>query len=780
MRRNSQIAALAALLSCSIAFAVNVRSTLGLNPDGVRSTAFPCVLTDRSDCAPPTAATLACDDSAAQSLVGLLTGNAYSADVRQYFSGTDAATATLSVVSVSGDDATSEGWAIASAGAGDNLTHGGSGTGAGALKIRGTASGDSVDCAVRLWSYIDAPAADTTAPTIPAGLTFEAGTNQVTFRWKASMDPYDGETCSGVDEYDLDIAGSVVQVAGQAGLCPQLTQSIIGAADGTPDSIQDGIDWDLSFGGDGLDDATDHILFRGASVTDNFKVRAKVSALASSAEFEKAGLMWRESSAVGARHCSIWYQGNGRVQGKCRTTPDTAVTSNLFTLPASLAQCLEIERASNTTTLRTSADADCAALTDQASISNPAAAEVIAGMFITSNAAGTNATATVERFALSASPDLAYVHNTTTAKTGRVRARDVEGNNSAYTATITATPNASSAPQKKWHPGHYMQIQRGEGDTNQSTRLGYYNQIANSTTIEGVSVPLRWARLETTEGNYASGMTEFAAEIAHLKGLSVPKRLLVRINDHNFGGSCPSTSHIPAYVSAQGYTFQTNNGCNWKRYNATAMTSYINMLRAYCEAFDDEPYFEGFIVLRESPLSFGGSTPPADYSIEAYTTQYNRLMAEIVAACPKSLVISPISFLGTQSNVNAHIAYVHSIGGGAGNMDTCPSGCSMQSDLTLRGASGGVDYRGGMPIVYSVEASVLGNDAVGPDGGFTPTQIGDFANDTMRINHLMWDRNMAVGTSAQRWDTGILPYINANPLEHSACPSAFAQGCEEE
>lgn len=339
----------------------------------------------------------------------------------------------------------------------------------------------------------------------------------------------------------------------------------------------------------------------------------------------------------------------------------------------------------------------------------------------------------------------------------------------------SAPPPSTGA--KKWHPGHYMQVPRGDYDTDQSNRFQYYDQIATNTQIIGVVVPFRWSQLETSKGDYSSGIALIRSEIDKLSSLQVPKRLFIRVNDHNYNGNCPSTSHIPQYVSDEGGTFQTNNGCNWRRWSPVFMGHYIDMLRAYGAAIDNEVYFEGIVVLRETSLAWGGSTPEADYTGDAYRTQLDRLMTEVVPAFPTSIVSSPANWVASQGQTDGHIAHIASIAGGAGNMDTWPND-TVWADRTIRGDSGGTNYAGVIPIPYSVEASEMGLDSVGRDGGYTPAEIFDYANNSQKVTHLFWDRH-SFGTSEQQWTSGILPFIDNpnNAITNTDCPSVFTRGC---
>ncbi|MBN1237109.1 MAG: hypothetical protein JXB36_01345 [Gammaproteobacteria bacterium] len=320
----------------------------------------------------------------------------------------------------------------------------------------------------------------------------------------------------------------------------------------------------------------------------------------------------------------------------------------------------------------------------------------------------------------------------------------------------------------KWHPGHYMQILRGPWHLRQDNRFALYDEIADEARIEGVVVPMPWSQLERSRGDYAAGIRLLEAELEKLESLAVPKRMFVRMMDSGYLDECPATSMIPEYVTELGGTFDTGKGCMWRRWDPTVMGYYIDMLKAYAEALDDEPFFEGIVVLRELPLAWGGTKAPPDYNNRRYREQLDRLMTEAVAAFRTSLVVSPTSWVGSEEHTVRHIEHVHAIGGAVGNMDVCPD-CEMWADLAIRGELGETDFRAKMPLVYSVETSVLGLDAVGPDGGYTPPQIYEWANDVQRVTHLFWDRNDYAGAQEQRWPA-TLDFIRSNPLTNTACP----------
>jgi len=147
------LAALAALC-CFALNGVQVRTTTVANPDGTQDTAYP------NGDKPNNAPTLACDNSAQAQPTGQTVGVAYSHNVRQYLTGTAAATATLALVTVSGDDAAANGWAVGA----NNLTNAGTDSdlpGSGILRVTATSGGFTAICGGLNWAYNSAPPSGT-------------------------------------------------------------------------------------------------------------------------------------------------------------------------------------------------------------------------------------------------------------------------------------------------------------------------------------------------------------------------------------------------------------------------------------------------------------------------------------------------------------------------------------------------------------------------------------------------------------------------------------------
>jgi hypothetical protein len=341
------------------------------------------------------------------------------------------------------------------------------------------------------------------------------------------------------------------------------------------------------------------------------------------------------------------------------------------------------------------------------------------------------------------------------------------------TQACANAPPSGGGSGMKWHPGHYMQLSRNHATMSQSVRFGQYNSIATNTALQGVVWEPRWRNLEgDTQGDYSDGFALVHSEINKLKSLAVPKRLIIRMND--LGGAYPADDSFPAYLQAgappslyqpngRGYTY-------WRKWSAKVTDSYIAMMQAYAKEFDGEPYLEAIILYRESALQ----NPPGDYNEPAYDAQMRRLALAVKSAWKQTQVVGAVNYMQSLPVTTAHLQYLASIGVGNDSVDACPD-CKIWGDRIQQGVQGGQDLRGTVGIFQGVEDSELGLNAVGPKGGYTATQIGAWANDSQHANYVLWDNQDYTGTAAQRWSTGILPYINANPTPtHTACPTSYS------
>ena len=374
--------------------------------------------------------------------------------------------------------------------------------------------------------------------------------------------------------------------------------------------------------------------------------------------------------------------------------------------------------------------------------------------------------------------DASGVQTTSGARTAWVLAYEgtdlgwfIQGLTPTSGGEVVLPPDPTPSTAKKWNPGHYMQVTRAPNDVLYTTnRFSWYDQIASETAIEGVSVPFLWSQLEgATRGDYAAGIALVQAEINKLKSLSVPKRFIMYIVDtgmKNHGTSYAYNS-FPLYIQNGGFLNETNFVVQHKRWNATSMGYYIDMLQAYATAFDDEPYFEAIVPIRETAPGWGGSAHPADYSNASYIAQINRMLLSASEMFVKTNVLHTASYLVSTGETSAHLAYMRSLGVGFSTADVNTSG-AIWGDRAVVGTLGGVDYRGVIPVAAAVESTSFG---IWWD--ISAQEVFNYVNGTLNVSHMRWDRNVAIGTDSQKWATAILPIIRSQPLTHMSCPSEY-------
>ena len=319
-----------------------------------------------------------------------------------------------------------------------------------------------------------------------------------------------------------------------------------------------------------------------------------------------------------------------------------------------------------------------------------------------------------------------------------------------------------------------------------SSRKALYDDpaFAKNSNIKGVAWTFPWSMLEgPTQGDYSAGFALIDNEIRYLKSLPAPKRFILKIVDYAWDTPCPSVM-VPAYVSNNGWVMNMPSGstplCKVKHWDANMQTAFNALIAAYGARYDSEPYFEGFIPHEESSIAIPAGSGGSD---AAWMTQTKRMVDQLASSFPTTNVLLAVNWVpGGLTRTQELMAYMKSKGVGQFSVDSCRIGDSwcdsgIWGDQVFLGVSGGIDYRGSIPSWSGAETSEMGYDSVGPAGGYTAAQLAAWANGTLRASHIIWDYNEFVGTSLQRWSTGMLPYINQNPTPtYRACPSVYVGG----
>jgi hypothetical protein len=342
-------------------------------------------------------------------------------------------------------------------------------------------------------------------------------------------------------------------------------------------------------------------------------------------------------------------------------------------------------------------------------------------------------------------------------------------------ATTTETPTTGI----KWHPGHYMMLR--SRNRNPTTELPWIDAIGKDSTIQGALVIWVWGALETSKGQY--DFSQIDTYLNRLKSQPLPKRLIIRIEERAFNTTTKTST--PSYIRTDpvynGGEVLMANGTIARVWEGPVMDRLIALHQALGKKYDSDPYVEG-ISTEETAVGFSSTHPaPSGFSNAALLTQFQRLGGGARAAFPRSQVFMTTNYLGTDTQMESLITYSVANKLAIGGPDTwgrafVDAGTRvLQSDAIVVGDRGSTtDYRGVAAIKSEIEDVELG----GYVGTFTPADLYDVAYNTMRANYILWERNTYAGGAAQKWDTGILPFIHSvSGKTVTACPTSFAGAC---
>ena len=333
---------------------------------------------------------------------------------------------------------------------------------------------------------------------------------------------------------------------------------------------------------------------------------------------------------------------------------------------------------------------------------------------------------------------------------------------------------ASGGGAYKWNPGHYMLLDRfGNTEANRAEHLKQIDAIGKESSVRGVKLMIYWATIEKSPGDYSAG---FAIIDQYLRKLAqYDKHLILSIQDRQFGGYDPSnlSPFFPSYIisgSQYGIT-KMKNGITARSWQQPTMDRLIAMSKAFAKRYDSHPNFEMYQTEETSVAVANGVD---GYSTTVYAGQLKRLIAASRPAWKETVLRLSANFLGDDKLMADLIDYCGTYDVAVGGPDTIPNQ-TIQANRIFSGVTGGKDYRGKLPWVSEVQSPSLG----GHEGTFTPDQLYKHAMNEVRPNYFVWYRNTWSGGSAQKWDTGILPYIRSvGGVTKSSCPSVLSGKCE--
>lgn len=767
----------------------------------------------------------ASDLSSLQAIIAIKVQNsgAISTNVRGFLSGSGAATATITVVSVSGTDAATGGWSIST----DNLVNPVTGTGSGFFKLSASQGGSVAVSGIVSWTLQAVPT-DTLGPVIPTGLMGTPATNSIIWTWDAAQDPHDGTVQgSGIKNYDLELNGNVTIVSGLAGIVDAPTVSNIGSisSPGAPTAVQSGKNWTLTAAGTGVDTSPDQFLFLNWQVSGNCTLVCKVNSFTGSgASFAEAGLMVRESLAQDSRYCSAYQflvssaQG---VQGKTRVVTGGAKVGFGTTTGTNTARYLKLTRVADTFTTYYSLDG--LTWTQFGTASVPMNATVYIGAFTTSFLAGTNVVAQINELNVGTNPALTYTQSTVTATTARIRARDLHtptANLGSYSSTTPSVTPIVTVQSKKFNSGFYA---GSENPTYADDRKRANQTLEQNLVLSSGSKVLGWKGSYKTAAlcsptNNVFDFSKLFVDLNKLRSMSPAKRLMILFTPQEYGGLnyanilppwVYNTSSFGASPIAGKYGFQYihgGTGVTAAFWRTAVMDFFIQMYTALASAInpatgltiDDDPFVEALITWETS-------TPPdagdATYTTTSISDQFKRLIDACVTLFPKTQFWVQHNFVGNKTLSQDMTNYIYAKGCGQSGPDTFVAGqkspdmtwgqlaaigVGQTEDTTFNGP----DLRGRILMCSSTEGPEISSNKVtgGRYNMYTPMTFFNKVNDVLQQPY--WVPTMIsisatndpipaypatgpnTGTNPGNWHS-IMQVINGQTLSHMTKPTSI-------
>lgn len=680
------------------------------------------------------------------------TGTSFSHNVRVYLSGTAAATATISIVQVSGDDASSEGWAIS----GNNLTHPGSGTGTGFFLLRATTEGTSTDSEVLAWEWAAPVVSDILAPTIPTAIAITPLENALRFDFAQSSDPYISgvSEATGVKDYRIKRGGSVVATVNAAspGISPDWFAQQIGSYSPSPafgTSSANGGRYSLTSAGTGTHNTQTEQVYRvGREVSGNFKMRAKVVQFSAVGgyQYSTAGIM------VGARGQGqpfvYFYQEPSnvapRAQLKRRATANTN-SGNVAAVNITDFAFLEVTRTGDVFRCELSTDNGATwTLLSETTVSMPTT--VYWDLAVASQVGGSEVTAIFEQVSLSSVADQSYTLTPALAGNYTISARDVANNESSDSPTYSATPLEAepTSDHIRFNPGHYALLDNIIRKNNAATVVPQFISdiqgiatwnASNNNVVKGVKVFWQWAAAEgATAGDYNTGLAYFRqlADACRTAGL----RLMVSWLHVQFTAYSTPTSakqYFPDYIVDTYGISPMTNGQIARMWQQPVMDRIIAQCVAYCNAdnghgvaFKDDPVIETMQIDETSIAVTGTEATNTGYSTSAVSAQYKRWISAMRAAAPNMGIRLCANFLGNDNTLADLIAYAATYYCVIGGPDTIPIE-GVQANRIFTGTATNTtppdhDYRGELPFASEVQSPSMN----GHEGDWPADELYDF------------------------------------------------------
>jgi hypothetical protein len=311
-----------------------------------------------------------------------------------------------------------------------------------------------------------------------------------------------------------------------------------------------------------------------------------------------------------------------------------------------------------------------------------------------------------------------------------------------------AISSATNVGNRKYHPGHYIALLRGE-DTQtimaQSIKPG----------VVGFMKRYSWPALEPTPGKYQFAEIKSDLAWAHAHGV----RIIIMIEDKTFVKELPTPPDLDAYTARN-----KGGGYTVIRWAPQIETRFNALISAIGKQFDSSPALEG-LATQETAPGFGYKVEKSfGYTPEKYETMYINLLTIASKSFPTSRIFWFMNFFPVDESDIATIASkVAPLGVFMGGPDVEPDNPKLENKVYPFYTQ----FQSKMMLFAQVEGTCY--DQVHVNHGFptkfwTMPELFSFAKTKLHVHYMFWVHlpNPPV-PGAYDW-LDALPVIAANPV----------------
>jgi hypothetical protein len=554
-----------------------------------------------------------------------------SINMRQFLSGTDSETETISILGTLPD-----GWTFS----GDSLSYDGIGSGSSSVRLQaGSAISNYFTVSAVATTTISV---DTLAPPVVTNIKATPKENGIDVEWDRVWDTFESAALrTGVEEYliyDGDVLLSRIEET-QPFPFTRLLPSDIGTVPVAGSYVQSGNVWTLT-GSGYLGSAPDKYSYLGTQYTGPVKMTCRIDSIDNiQGDFTKVGIIARQSSDAGSPYYAVLLRKNKNdiaLEYRTEQNETKIVATNALVPSTTFPVWLQLEKTATTWIARCSTDGG---VTWNNIISKPSSVSSwIWGVAIIPES-DTESTATLSNISMAYSSRVTYSDTTTTTRNYKIKAVDGSNNYSEFSPTVTASPTTvddTNTPvvdpdipetsNLEWYPGNYVWIK------NQSkyTYAGITKE--NYPNIRGYGIEINWKAFETEKDQYSLPAWIVSALESAIEN---EKKIIFAINDVESG---VTGNLFPTYMVDEGHVYyhetsKTNYTLRWK---AESMDRVIKAYKNLHELVKGYSSYHG-IIITDSTVPRAVMTA-TNGSFAELTEQYVRQRNELRVAIPTKMI----------------------------------------------------------------------------------------------------------------------------------------------